>query len=375
MSLELYLDKFRNLNMNSVGGNKSPHKVCMLLAVMDLIKAGGIVSNRIELNETLKECFSIHFDNFSQGSDKNTPENPFFFLRSEGFWHLSYKDGYDENSTKCYSKKAISHAFIDNELFDFMGSVIVVNELKEALITNLSDLSLLYYQWLMDLGKTEKTAKNYLGAIRGSISNWLIDEGEISEPLTDIKSYKQLNLYISKAKQLEVFRLRDTKGKGMYSAALFHYQKFLADLAQVDISTDIHQVLSDKTLNETEKSIMVKTRMGQGNFRTQLIKMWGSCSITGYRNTQLLMASHIKPWRASNNEERLDKFNGLLLLPNIDKAFDLGFISFDNNGKVLISDYLEKPEAIGLYENMSFIVKKEHRQYLDYHRGELFKKR
>ncbi len=159
----------------------------------------------------------------------------------------------------------------------------------------------------------------------------------------------------------------------MYSAALSHYHKFLADLAQIDVNADIRQVMSDQKLTDTEKSIMVKTRMGQGHFRSQLVQMWGGCAVTGYRNTQLLLASHIKPWRQSNNKERLDKFNGLLLLANLDKAFDLGFISFDNNGKVLISDYLETPEVIGLREDMSFRIMREHKPYLAHHRDTLFK--
>ena len=62
----------------------------------------------------------------------------------------------------------------------------------------------------------------------------------------------------------------------------------------------------------------------------------------------MLVASHIKPWRDSNNQERLDKFNGLLLLANLDKAFDLGFISFADTGLVMISCQLEAPEVLGL---------------------------
>ena len=373
MSHEFYLDRFRNLNMNSAGGKKSPHKVCMLLAVMDLIQAGNITSNKIEFNQILKDRFTYHFDNFAQGNDKNTPENPFFHLRSEGFWHLSYNDGYEEATSNRYSLKAISHAYVDDELFDYMKSFIVVNELKEALVSNLSDLASRYHQWLIDIGKSEKTASNYLGAVRGSISNWLMDAGEICEPLTDIKSYRQFIQYEEKAKQLEIFKLRDDKGKGMYSAALSHYHKFLADLAQIDINADIRQVMTDKKLTDTEKTIMVNTRMGQGHFRSQLIQMWGGCAVTGYRNTQMLLASHIKPWRDSNNEERLDKFNGLLLLANLDKAFDLGFISFDDNGKVLISNHLETPEVIGLREDMSFEIMNDHKRYLGYHREALFK--
>ncbi len=74
--------------------------------------------------------------------------------------------------------------------------------------------------------------------------------------------------------------------------------------------TDVQQILQDKTMNETEKSIMVNTRMGQGTFRNQLVNMWQGCAITGYKNTHMLVASHIKPWRDSSNSERLDKFNG-----------------------------------------------------------------
>lgn len=373
MSHEYYADKFRTLNMNIAGGKKSPHKVCMLLAVMDLIQVGHISSNKIELNQLLKDRFTEHFKSFAQGKDKNTPENPFFHLRSEGFWHLACHAGYDETTIRRYSSKAIAYAYLDDDLFEYMKSFIISNELKEALVSNLTDLATLYYQWLMDIGKSEKTAKNYLGAIRGSISNWLMDTYQICEPLTDISSYRRFTQYEEKVRQLEVFKLTDRKGKGMYSAALTHYHKFLADLAQIDVNADIRQVMSDKKLTDTEKNIMVKTRMGQGLFRSQLVQMWGGCAVTGYRNTQLLLASHIKPWRDSNNRERLDKFNGLLLLANLDKAFDLGFISFDDNGKVLISEYLEAPEVIGLREDMSFRIIREHKPYLAHHRSELFK--
>lgn len=373
MSHEFYLEKFQNLNMNSASGKKSPHKVCMLLAVMDLIQAGNITSNRIKLSQILRDRFTYHFDNLALDNDKNTPENPFFYLRSEGFWHLAYNDGYEEATTSRYSAKAVSYAYIDDELFDYMKSFIVSNELKEALVSNLSDLASLYYQWLIGIGKSEKTASNYLGAVRGSISNWLMDAGQISEPLTDIKSYRRFIDCSKRAKQLDVFKRRDEKGKGMYSAALSHYHNFLTDLAQIDLNADIRQVMADKKLTDTEKTIMVNTRMGQGYFRTQLIQMWGGCAVTGYKNTHMLLASHIKPWRDSNNEERLSKFNGLLLLANIDKAFDLGFISFDEKGKVMISDYLESPEVIGLREDMSFEIMREHKPYLRYHRNVLFK--
>jgi len=373
VSYQYYLDKFQNLTMNNANGKKSPHKVCMLLAVMDLIQTGVITSNKIKFNQALKDRFTQHFEKFAQGKDKNTPENPFFFLRSEGFWHLSYKEGYGEASTSRYSTKAVAFAYLDQELFDYMRSFIVTNELKDALISNFSDMSSRYRQWLMDVGKTEETAGKYLGAIRGSISNWLMETGDICEPITSIKSYRQFTKYEDTVRQLDIFKLRDGKEQGLYSKALSYYQRFLVELAQIDVNADIRQVMVDNKLTDTEKSIMVSARVGQGHFRAQLLQMWGGCAVTGYRNTQMLLASHIKPWRDSTHQERLDKFNGLLLLANLDKAFDLGFISFDDSGKVLISHYLETPEVLGLREDMSFNVMAKHKPYLRYHRGELFK--
>lgn len=101
--------------------------------------------------------------------------------------------------------------------------------------------------------------------------------------------------------------------------------------------------------------------------------MWHGCAITGYKNTHMLVASHIKPWRNSSNQERLDKFNGLLLLANLDKAFDLGFVSFADTGRVMISSQLEAPEVLGVQEGMAFSIQHEHKVYLDYHREVLYR--
>ena len=53
---------------------------------------------------------------------------------------------------------------------------------------------------------------------------------------------------------------------------------------------------------------------------------------------ELLVASHIKPWSISDANEKLDIHNGLLMCPNHDKLFDRGYISFDDTGRILISE-------------------------------------
>lgn len=90
-------------------------------------------------------------------------------------------------------------------------------------------------------------------------------------------------------------------------------------------------------LTETEVEQVTKARGGQGVFRANLEKIESSCRVTGASNPKHLIASHIKPWSKSDNRERLDGNNGLLLSPHIDHLFDKGHITFSDNGDLLIS--------------------------------------
>lgn len=90
-------------------------------------------------------------------------------------------------------------------------------------------------------------------------------------------------------------------------------------------------------LPETERAALIKSRLGQGRFKTNVSRYENRCRITQVSNPVHLIASHIKPWRESSNEERLSAGNGLLLTPTIDHLFDRGFISFDDSGETLIS--------------------------------------
>ncbi|MEX1013586.1 MAG: HNH endonuclease signature motif containing protein, partial [Candidatus Paceibacterota bacterium] len=72
-------------------------------------------------------------------------------------------------------------------------------------------------------------------------------------------------------------------------------------------------------LSRTEREILVKYRLQQGKFRKNLILYWEGCSITDCKNSALLIASHIKPYSESNDKEKYDTNNGLLLTPTFDK--------------------------------------------------------
>jgi hypothetical protein len=92
----------------------------------------------------------------------------------------------------------------------------------------------------------------------------------------------------------------------------------------------------------TEQIELRKSRKGQGRFRKRLIALRRGCYVTGLNVYDLLKASHIKPWKDSNNIERLDEYNGLLLTPNLDALLDAGYISFQDDGSIMISTHLPK---------------------------------
>lgn len=153
--------------------------------------------------------------------------------------------------------------------------------------------------------------------------------------------------------------------------------------SQVTVANDpATEILSEigklDNVPETERQALILSRVGQGAFRDQLVSYWKGCAVTGANCILLLRASHIKPWRASNNTERLDMFNGLLLSPNLDAAFDSGYITFDSHGKIILSNAISGTPAFQLHINAKMRInqkqlREEHKAYLEFHRSEVFR--
>ena len=97
-------------------------------------------------------------------------------------------------------------------------------------------------------------------------------------------------------------------------------------------------IQNDTSIDATERTAVIAARRGQGKFRANLEQIESRCRVSGITEQRLLRASHIKPWRScTNNHERLDGYNGLLLAPHIDHLIDRGYISFEDDGAILIS--------------------------------------
>lgn len=91
----------------------------------------------------------------------------------------------------------------------------------------------------------------------------------------------------------------------------------------------------------TEVERLVVQRIGQDIFRTALERYWQhQCPITGVDNAALLRASHAVPWAESNDAERLDVYNGILLAVHLDAAFDKHLMTFSSTGAVIFASRL-----------------------------------
>lgn len=161
------------------------------------------------------------------------------------------------------------------------------------------------------------------------------------------------------------------------------------DFADVELKTTplldeweqhLQKTIEDSDIGPTEKTALVQARRGQGLFKQRVSRLESRCRITCVNNPAHLIASHCKPWRDSMDDERLDGENGLLLTPSIDHLFDRGFISFENDGGLLISPVAHRPSlqrmGVKTEERVnvgSFSEGQTH--YLEFHRDSIFLKK
>ncbi|WP_404712161.1 HNH endonuclease [Sphingomonas sp. MMS24-J13] len=131
------------------------------------------------------------------------------------------------------------------------------------------------------------------------------------------------------------------------------------------------QVIDNPALTATQKEQLIQARVGQGIFRDALLDQWDArCCVTDCAIRPVLRASHIKPWRVASNVERLDRFNGLLLVANVDALFDRFLISFSDAGEMLVGPDISKSDllTLGCDPDRPIAVSSHHAPYLAWHR-------
>ena len=128
-------------------------------------------------------------------------------------------------------------------------------------------------------------------------------------------------------------------------------------------------------IGPTEIRALSLARRGQGFYKKEVAHFEKGCRLTGVTDIRHLRASHIKPWSRSDDLERLDGSNGLLLSPHIDHLFDRGYISFTKNGGILRSAALNA-DVVGqwslrLDQDVGRFTNRQE-QFLEFHREVIF---
>lgn len=179
-----------------------------------------------------------------------------------------------------------------------------------------------------------------------------------------------------------------------WELSLEGFDYFIKLIREIDISQPF-EYLSSKCLNrlekyrieydiegeevienrETETSYNAKRRIGQRLLRKKLLEKC-TCYLCSINIKSLLICSHIKPWKDSSNIERVDINNTLLLCSLHDKLFDNGFISFDEDGRLLVSGDIQLAD-LDVYKlniNLRIELSERNCRYIEWHRNNIFRR-
>lgn len=236
-----------------------------------------------------------------------------------------------------------------------------------------------FYSWLLEnTTLSENSAKKYESGVR-VVSDEMLQKGVITKPLAEHDS-TELAISIFVIFNNRDFITKNTVGNNMYSNSLKNFQAFKKSTQGIGKSDNAVKEIQENTkLSNTEKEAIIKARVGQGTFRSCILKKYdGKCIITNISDKRLLVASHIKPWAVSDNDERLDAENGFLLNCLYDRMFDLGLITFSERGKIVISSTLKTYDRaiikIDTEQEFDLRFSEKLLRNLEYHRDIVFLK-
>lgn len=183
---------------------------------------------------------------------------------------------------------------------------------------------------------------------------------------------------------ISVMQLADcTSGATLYYWKLFADFEAISDKKAALVFT--YGKKGDKTLptvktnrDSGRQGEIRRARKGQGIYRDKMLQECPFCPITMINDERLLIASHIKPWAVSSDDEKLDPKNGFMLSPLYDKLFDRGLMTFTEDRRIILSNWLspKNKERLGVKDGqfIQMLPLDDARQsYMQFHRTFVFK--
>lgn len=211
-----------------------------------------------------------------------------------------------------------------------------------------------------------------------TISKEMLQIDVIKKPLMEMEAL-ELEMAITLILLNPDFLAKDKRGNKMYSNSLKQFKYYYLSSRETTNNFEqnlLYETEQDYSISETTRKAIINARIGQGVFKNELLKKYSRCIITNVDNKKLLMASHIKPWAVSDNQERIIVDNGFLLTPTFDKLFDIGLITFDAKSRMIVSQFVGKKneDLLHIRSNESYDLKLNEQviNHLEYHNDIIF---
>jgi hypothetical protein len=201
-----------------------------------------------------------------------------------------------------------------------------------------------------------------------------LTEADLEQKVSDGKRSRWENRVQAARQRLVEAGELSKKARGVWRLTPKGKRHARGSVAESGDTEALRALMKSRAVRPTERLQLVLARLGQGDFRSSLLERDAKCALCRLDSAELLIASHIKPWRDATDEERLDPDNGLLLCPNSDRLFDTGYISFAEDGSLLVSDRLSKRgRALICSREAAIEVRAGRREeYLSHHRTRVF---
>lgn len=252
--------------------------------------------------------------------------------------------------------------------FSFDVSDIAVTKVAKNL-PNLANLALFYDPQKWDEDWTSQSAD--------------IDAKYYRQIIFEDNSFKKASTYDEcyELDEKEKKKIGDSLQDDDERASFYSYYFDESDVEDAieDFLIEILNHLKDGDISDTERIAVTQARRGQGLYRQRLMEYWGdACSVTGCKLSQVLRASHAKPWAScSNATDRLSKHNGFLLTANLDALFDKGLITFSDSGDIQIAERIsiDQQKSLGINPDMHIregMLSEKHLEYLHYHQKRIW---
>jgi putative restriction endonuclease len=224
--------------------------------------------------------------------------------------------------------------------------------------------------------------KREIESISDEIIEFHIFRSEVTPPRVYINSRDKIYSLLRKISLPQISYLSALKIKSSEDGIIYYFRPFIdyyyfgGDEHPSVMKKEQARLKEDNKIDERQKDQIVRARIGQGKYREKLIEEFPCCMMTGVSDERLLIASHIKPWAESDNVEKIDPKNGFMLTPTYDRLFDRGFISFTDDGLLLISPWIspmnQKRLSLSPRKKYSFQIDGR-KNYLRHHREKIFK--